>query len=84
LAVTTLERRIPLSAIQGVGLSPNMDDCVVLFVPSEYDCVLFLMFKTEFITHLAWHTGGNLSVNIAPMYFFLFFPKERNKNNMIN
>lgn len=66
LAVTELERKIPLSSIQGVGLSPNMDETAILFVPSEYDTVLTCMFKTEFVTHLAWQTGGNVSINIAP------------------
>ena len=79
LAVTELERRIPISAIQGVGMSPNMDETLILFVPSEYDTVLTCMFKTEFVTHLAWQTGGNVSINIAPMIEYNKKPGKKAK-----
>lgn len=64
LAVTTLERRIPLQSIRSIGFSPHMDDAIILFVPGESDVVLTCMFKTEFATHIAWQAGGNIDVQV--------------------
>jgi len=68
IAVTTLERRIPLQSIGGILMSPYMDDCIVLQVPSDADAVLFTIFKTELATHLAWQKGGQVTVHTNAKY----------------
>ncbi|XP_004348329.2 myosin-1 [Capsaspora owczarzaki ATCC 30864] len=64
MAVLTLERRIPLSSIGGFSLSPYQDDYIVVHVPTEYDTVLITPFKTELVTTIAWHRGGNVQVDV--------------------
>jgi len=79
LAVTELERRINLASIQGFGMSPYMDEAIILYIPSEYDAVLFCIFKTELATHLAWLARGNIAVEISPALEFNKKPGKKSK-----
>ena len=65
---TTVERRIPIPTIRGVGLSTLRDDWLVLNVQNsiEPDPVFSCVFKTELVTHLMQRTNGALAVTIAP------------------
>lgn len=84
-----VKRRVELKAVGGVTVSTKQDDFAVLHVPSEYDTVMELVFKTEFLTLLADKyraaTGGTLKVPSRPapnpftpsrpegVLFFFFF-----------
>jgi hypothetical protein len=61
-----IKRRVELKAVGGVTVSTKQDDFVVLHVPAEYDTVMEMVFKTEFLTLLAEKykavTGGTLKV----------------------
>eukprot|EP00054_Salpingoeca_dolichothecata_P025400 m.177618 g.177618 ORF g.177618 m.177618 type:complete len:1031 (-) comp25343_c1_seq7:140-3232(-) len=47
-----VKRRLTLDTIQSVSLSTKQDDFVILHVPAEYDTVVEMVFKTEFLTLL--------------------------------
>ena len=47
-----VKRQIAVQAIGKVSMSTKQDNFLVLHVPDEYDSVLEVVFKTEFLTFL--------------------------------
>ncbi|KAL6066179.1 Myosin-1 [Balamuthia mandrillaris] len=64
VATHELDRKIPLSQVQGVSLSPLFDNFVIVHVPEDHDCVIECDLKTEFVAWLR-SKRPNLQVNFA-------------------
>ncbi|KZS93344.1 hypothetical protein SISNIDRAFT_441173 [Sistotremastrum niveocremeum HHB9708] len=79
---TVLERKIPLSAIRGIGLSNLRDDWIVLNCnPSEEgDPVLSCYFKTELAAALLRLTNAAINLVVAPS---LEYGKKKEKKAQI-
>jgi len=78
---TTLERKIPLTTLNGVSMSTLKDDWIILNCAGmEEDPVMTCVFKTELLTHLMRQTNGSLQVVIAPQ---IEYKKKKDKKAAI-
>ena len=67
--VEVVKRSIKIQDISHISLSSKQDGFIVIHVPKEYDSLLEIVFKTEFLTLLAGKykamTAQNLDIKIA-------------------
>ncbi|KAH8835554.1 myosin-1 [Flagelloscypha sp. PMI_526] len=68
VAVTTLERKIPIVTIKSIGMSSLRDDWITLNagISEEGDPLLHTYFKTELASNLVKLSSGSIVVNIGP------------------
>lgn len=70
IATPQLDRRIAMSLIQSVTLSPLYDNFIIIHCPMEYDAVIECDFKTELICWLR-HKIPSLTVNYAQEIIYM-------------
>ncbi|XP_037079375.1 unconventional myosin-If-like [Pollicipes pollicipes] len=72
--VEVVKRKIDLPSISHISLSPYQDDLLVIHVRNQYDSLLMLNFKTEFLTVLKKKCdesiGSNIIINFATQVEF--------------